>query len=318
MKVSGFRDVVDEFRVQTAEESAAFAGVERGDLPPVRVIEDGAVRMVVEVLLTCSRSDACLRYKLPRIGAELEIELRVYWNEKDRMLKLSLPTPFKGGTCLAQSAYGVNVFASSPEERTVQKWAAVLDRDSAAALTVINDGCYGFDFFQGELRFSLLRSAAYAAHPVADGVPILRQDRFEPRIDQGERFFRFWIQGGEAEERRSRIDREAQVKHEPPPALSMNPRSGGERPEPLVCLDGEAVILSACKRAEADHRLVLRFFEPTGKSRRTEIVLPIWNLRFPLELGPFEIKTLCVDPATGQVEETDLLERPLPEGDGAT
>jgi hypothetical protein len=32
-----------------------------------------------------------VRYKLPKQGSEVEIEARVHWNEKDRMLKLSLP-----------------------------------------------------------------------------------------------------------------------------------------------------------------------------------------------------------------------------------
>jgi alpha-mannosidase len=51
------------------------------------------VRIVVEAVLGCVNSYLVMRYKLPKEGAEIEVETRVHWNEVDRMLKLSLPTP---------------------------------------------------------------------------------------------------------------------------------------------------------------------------------------------------------------------------------
>lgn len=57
------------------------------------------------------------------------------------------------------------------------------------ALTIIDDGIYGSDFYKGEIRLSLLRSPAYSAMQLKDR-DIVPQDRFTAKSDQGERIFR--------------------------------------------------------------------------------------------------------------------------------
>ncbi len=311
MKVRSFRNVAGEFRLMSPEAAAAFAGVSAPELAPVRIIEDGEVRKVVEALFEYGHSALCLRYKLPADGSEIEIDARVYWMEKDRMLKLSLPTPLAGGRVRRQAAYGVEEHEREAEELVAQKWIAVISRNGAHALTVINDATYGFDFAGGELRLSLLRSPAHAGHPVDDVTPIVRQDRFEPRVDQGEHRFRFWLNAGAAAERLSAVDREATAKSEAPMALCVSPRGGGPKARPAIVLSDAVVQLGAVKIAEGDDRLILRLFEPTGEPRTTTITVPPLDLRFDVALGAFEIKTLAVDLKTRTVEETDLLERKL-------
>jgi alpha-mannosidase len=176
---------------------------------------------------------------------------------------------------------------------------------------VINDGTYGFDFSEGELRISLLRSAAYAAHPVGNNIHIVPQDRLEPRIDQGERVFRFWVQGGEASQRFSSIDREALVKNESPMVLSCSPPGTGIKPEPWIYLDDKVVQATAIKKAEDKNWLILRLFEPTGEQRSTKFTIPGRSLSFEVTLGGFEIKTMAVDLETDEIFELDLLERKL-------
>ena len=91
MTVRRFRNRAGSSALLSPRRSAWLAAVKLPALAPVRVIEDGAVRTVVEALFGYEDSYLVLRYKLPRQGAEIEIEARVHWNEKDRMLKLSLP-----------------------------------------------------------------------------------------------------------------------------------------------------------------------------------------------------------------------------------
>jgi alpha-mannosidase len=174
---------------------------------------------------------------------------------------------------------------------------------------VINDGTHGFDFADGELRISLLRSAAYAAHPVGNNIHIVPQDRFEPRIDQGERVFRFWVQGDEASRRFSSIEREALVKNESPMVLSCSPPGTGEIPAPGIYLDDEVIVASAIKKAEDKNWLILRLFEPTGEKRTTKVHIPGRSLIFEITLEGFEIKTLAVDLDRDEVLDVDLLER---------
>jgi alpha-mannosidase len=309
MKVRSFRDAVGGFRLVSPRRAAVLAGVSRTELGPVRVVEQGPVRTIVEALFEHGDSTLCLRYLLPASGTEVQIEARLYWMEKDRLVKLSLPTPFVGGPVRGQAAYGVERYDREREESVAQRWLSIASADGRYALTVINDGTYGFDFIGGELGLTLLRSPAYAGHPVDDVTPIVRQDRFEPRIDQGERRFRFWLNGGPATGRLAAVDREATVKNETPMALCVFPRGEGRPLLPGLVLSDEVVQLGAMKLAENGERLILRLFEPTGDARKTRVTIPPLALAFDVALRGFEIKTLAVDLRTKEVLETDLLER---------
>ncbi len=309
MLVRSFRNVKGSFTLMTKEESARFAGISGPELEPVRVVENGPARTVIEGLFKFNNSSICQRYKIPKKGSEFELELRVFWNEKDCMLKLSIPTPFKKGSCRGQVAYGVEDFKRKGEELIAQKWIAVVSPDKKYALTVINNGTYGFDFIDGELRISLLRPAGYSAHPVGEGIPLVPQDRFEPRIDQGERIFRFWINGGRKADRLKRIDREALVKNEPPMVLSCFPSGRGKKSLPAVSVSDTAVQVTTIKMAEEKNWIIIRLFEPTGKKRKTRVAIPILDISFDVPIRGFEIKTMAVDLKTKEVFELNLMEK---------
>jgi len=301
-----FRDVESRFEIMTPAESAFFSGVKAPTLPPVRIIEDGEVRTVVEALFGYGRSALCVRYMLPKQGTEMEVSLRVLWNEKDRMLKLSVPTTMPQADYLGQVAYGVGSLPANGDEAVAQKWVGVVDKESGYALTCINNGTYGSDFCDGELRLSLLRSPSYAGYPIHDR-PIVPQDRFTPRIDQGERLYRFWFNAGPLGGRLAAVGREALAKNEVPFALSFFPHGGGTQPKPGLMLSDDVIQLAAFKQAEDGRGFVIRLFEPTGQARRTTLSVPSLDLAVDVEVGSFEIKTLRLDPQVGTITEADLL-----------
>jgi alpha-mannosidase len=311
MTVKSFRDVAGRFEPATAQEGSEVSGIRDQPTSSVRIIEDGAVRTVVESVLTYGRSVIFQRYKLPRKGTEIEVELRIHWNEKDRMLKLAVPTLMPSAHYIGQTAYGVAELPEDGKEAVAQKWVAVVSAKDDAALTIINDGIYGSDFLDGELRLSLLRSAAYSADPVASG-PMVVQDRYVPRIDQGERMFRFWINGGRRHSRLTAVDREALAKNEKPFLLAFFPAGRSKKSQPFVLLSDQAIEVSALKKAEEGSDLIIRLFEPTGKSRTTMLSLPWAGTKKVVRLRAFEIKTLAFNRRTGRFRELDLLERPLP------
>ena len=172
-------------------------------------------------------------------------------------------------------------------------------------LTVINDGTYGSDFSKGEIRLSLLRGAAYTAHPLGERI-ILPQNRFSPRIDQGERRYRFVLSGGEEVERMENISREAQAFHEPPYALSFFPDGKGDALPAGALLSGEGVQMTALRPARDGSGYIIRLFDATGHGAKAHLELPLLHAQADVILKPFEIVTLKVDSA-GVVCETDLL-----------
>jgi alpha-mannosidase len=310
MKVRSFRDYEGRFSLMTEGESARFAGVSAPRLVPVRVIEDGPVRTVVEALFIYNQSFICQRYKFPKRGSEFEVEVRVFWNEKDRMLKLAIPTKFRDGSCKGQVAYGVADFKNTNDELVAQKWTGVISSDKKHVLTVINDRTYGFDFKNGEIRLSLLRSPAYAAD-TGKSWSLGPQDRFIPRMDQGERVFHFWINGGKASERLDLIERESSAKNEMPIALCFFPSGRGKEAVPGLVLSDKVIQATAVKLGEQKKWLILRLFEPSGNKRETRISIPSISLDFDVSLDSFELKSLAVDLGTKEVFEVDLMERRL-------
>ncbi|MGQ9672030.1 MAG: glycoside hydrolase family 38 C-terminal domain-containing protein [Candidatus Aminicenantales bacterium] len=310
MTVRRFRDLEGAFELASPEEARRACGVSVPALPPVRVVEDGPVRTVIEAVFKYHHSFLFQRYKLPRKGTEIEVETRVHWLEKDRMLKLSLPTLLRNAQYLGQTSFGVAELATSGDEVVAQKWVAVVSLEQDLALTCANEGIYGSDFLEGEARLSLLRSPAYSADPVPAG-PMIRQDRYVPRIDQGERIFRFWVKGGRRLARLNAIDREALVHNEKPFVLAFFPPGQGHRPQPLITLSDDAVQLVALKKAERGASLIIRLFEPTGRKRTTKLSLPWAEAEIKMALSPFEVKTLKFSPRSKKFEEVDLLERAL-------
>jgi alpha-mannosidase len=313
MRVSSFRDVAGTFELMSPQESARFSGIRDESLPPVRIIEDGPVRTVVEAVFEYGKSQICQRYKLPKFGTEIEVETRVHWNEKDRMLKLSIPVLCRNAKYLGQVAYGTGDLPVDGKEAVAQKWVAVVSADEDKAITCINDGIYGSDFSHDGLRFSLLRSPAYSGHPIEDR-PIVVQDRYVPRIDQGERLYHFWINAGPVDERLSKIDREALVKNEKPFALSFFPSGLGKELAGFITVSNQAVQVTAVKKAEDNNDLIVRLFEATGKSQSTEVSIPSAGIACKLMLSPFEIKTLRITPAEKGIKEVNLLEEPVAAG----
>lgn len=306
----GYRNIIGRFALMGKKAGTRFSGVKMGLVDSVRTIEDGPARRVIEAVFAYGDSFICQRYKLPGIGTEIEVETRVYWNEKDQLLKLSMPVVDvdKESKYLGQVAYGVAELPNNGREVVAQKWVAVVNRKKDKAFTCINDGTYGSDFSDKGLRPTLLRSPAYTCSPWYDTI-YLATDRHTPRIDQGERLYRFWLNAGTVSERLRHIGREALVKNEKPFALSFYPPGSGKKPKPLAVLRDDVVQITTIKKAEKGKDFIFRLFEPTGRKRSTILALPWIGKTVKVELGGFEIKTLKVNSETGRIDEVDLQEK---------
>ncbi|SFS50153.1 alpha-mannosidase [Paenibacillus sp. BC26] len=307
MDTNRFEPDIGSFQLMDKGAGSDFSGLRHALLPSVRVVEDGAVRTVVEAVLAYQNSRLVLTYKLPKQGSELEVHVRVFWNEKDKMLKLSIPTTFSDASYLGQTVYGVQTLDTTGQEAVAQKWTAAHSAEQQAALTLINNGTYGSDFKDGAIRPTLLRSPGYTTHPIMDR-PLIVQDRFSPRIDQGEREFTYWLNGGAADERLNAIDREAVQRNEAPYALSFFPSGRGDKVKPLVILKDEVVQLGAFKQMERSDDYVLRLFEPTGSPRETEVDIPMLGITCAVALAAFEVKTFRVSVREGTISEAPLME----------
>lgn len=306
MRKVRFGKTVGKFKLLNRQMGTKVSGIEITTLSSVRVIEDGPVRTVVEAVFGFEESFICQRYLLPKHGSEMGVEIRVFWNQKNRMLKLLVPLTFAGSRYLGQTAFGVQELPTDGSEAVAQRWVCAIDNTEDKSFSCINDGIYGSDMSGRNLRLSLLRSPAYSGHPIGDN-EVLPPDRFTPRIDQGERLFNFWFNAGPVGDRIKKISTEAQVKNERPCALSFFPRGGGKRPQPMVLLNNPAVELSAVKQAESNADWIVRLFNTTAQKQTVQLKMPVLGVQTRLILTSYEIKTLRIN-SRKKCREVNLIE----------
>lgn len=303
MTVVEFPDVIGEFKIMTPEESARFAGVFGDTLAPVRVIEDGDVRKVVEACFKWNESYALVTYKIPKIGFGIDIDVRLIFNEKDKMVKLSVPGNITG-KCIGQGMFCWEELNNSGKENVAQKWVAATNGEKM--LTVANKGTYGSSFADGELRLTLLRSAGYTAHPIDDRI-ILPQDRFSPRMDQGERVFCFELCGGSAEERIENISREALIFNEPPYALSFFPNGVKKDATPIIMLIGKGADITNI-HMDRDGNPIVRIVNALDHQNDVTLDAPIIQSSVDVCMNAFEALTFKMDMQKRQINQCGILE----------
>lgn len=299
MDTNSFDKVIGEFALMTEEEGAAFCGI---DAPGnIRVVQDGEVRTVVEAYFKHGSSAACVTYKIPKDGTKLQVDVRVYWNEKDRLLKMSVPTTLRS-RYIGQTAFGIDELQTDGTEAVSHKWCGAAD--DSLALYIINDGVYGSSFHDGEIRMSLVRSAGYCTHPIPPR-KLIPEDRFLPRIDQGEHLYSFWVDvcGSDSLEK---ADRAAVIHNEKPFALNYFPSGEGKKAGSAVVLDCENVGISAFKKAQSNDGYIVRVYENAGKETKASFKIESLGIEHEFSLSKFEVKTFLLK--DNLVAETNLVE----------
>lgn len=311
MAVTSFPNEAGRFKLMDEEQCEKLIGT-GNPVKPVRIIETGEVRTVVEALFVYEENYICTRYMIPKEGTEVEIYLQVSFATPSKMLKISIPTVFEKGSYKGQTAFGIHTLDQDGTEVCADRWVAVHNKEHM--LTCINDGVYGSDYKNGEFKISLLRTCAYAAHPSFDDsgfdmtLPIVPTNRLSRRMDTDIREYHFWINGSSLEERARKIEREAEIHNETPYILSAFPDGSGEKNPPFIILEDSTIVMSACKKAERSDEMIVRLFEPTGTCRSTVIRIPSMGIKKSLTFSGFEVKTYSINKAAKSIDEVSLME----------
>jgi alpha-mannosidase len=322
VNVDRFDMLIGSFELMSPEETSGFCALDTL-LPPVHIVESGRVRTVVECCFKYKTSSLVMRYSMLHDESRLEVDMRVNWQEKDKMLKAPLYAIGQKKRCFGQTAYAVQEYTEFGRENVSQKWTALLaDIPEAAGFAVLDRGMYGFHFDEEGLYLSLLRSPAYSAYPVPGTKPI-SSDRYTPRIDQGEHRFRFDLLAGPSAHIRQHVDRRALEINEEPfylfmslsnspttdPTSAITTTSEAQDPqESFIKLDNPAVVMTAFKRSRSGLQYVIRLHETSGTSQTAVLRLPQLDLHNIIDFSPFEIKTFLLDPVSTTLTESDLLE----------
>lgn len=285
------REPMGQFRLVADHRRAAqIAACTVEELEPVHILEYGDVLVKVEAIMEYEGSTAVAQYEANRYSTEVKVHIRMVNNLKDRMIKLMLPPHMQAKAYRGRTMFGINDLDMSGAETVSQEY--VLVHDGENALSVLKTGCYGGHFQNNTLALSLLRGAAYCAHPIGDR-QILPTDRCSQRMDQGERSFRFVLNGSSLAWRQTELERESQTYQQPCQIVCYFPGGDGRVQKPLLTIDHPAVSVSALRKS--GDGCMLRLFNGLEEDVPCSLVSEVLDIRTDLVLKPFEVRTLRLE-----------------------
>jgi len=313
-----WRKPTARFRLATAAEAkrispepdVKWAG---GTTKPVRVIEDGPIQRVVEVLFVYETTAIVRHYVFGKKDGHFEIRDRVLNNIKDTMLKLEVPLGFDPVESVSETPYSAVKRAptSRYEERSNQRWVAV--RGKGVCLTTINNGSFAHNLTKRSLCLNVLRTPAYASFGVPAGSPF-SDKRFLPRHDQGEHEVSFQFMFSRSFRERT-VTQAAAALNVPPyyqvyfPAKEQTSRSSLLKTQPIT-VSADNVQIVAVKKSEHGNALVLRLQELSG--RDTDVQLRFAGSRGTIRTSvkAYGLQTLKITRKSNKVtgKETNLVE----------
>ena len=259
--------------------------------PNVHIIEDGDVLTEVESFFRHGTSFVRISYKMYKDMPYTDVKADVFWNEQQKALKLKIPAAFDG-TFIGQIPFGSDTFDKDGKEITAQRFVGF--RDGVNALTLYNNCTYGFCAEGNDLYATLLRGAAYCAHPL--GVPdIIDPNRFIPTIEQGRHSFSFRLSYDPVE----MLENNAQEFACTPFSLNFFPHGDGNLAKPVLQVTNPAISLSAFYQTEEGY--ILRLVNSLAADAETEVML--CGSGYALRFGKYEVKTFLYDGKTLQEKE---------------
>lgn len=280
MTVNSFKDYEGTFTLMSDEEANEYAGYPDEKTSSVRVIEDGEVRIKVQAFFKYKRSVAIVEYTIPKKGTYIDVEVLMYSNEANKMVKYVLDTKLNG-IPYGETAFGYEKLFDDESESVYHKWCGLKEEDKN--LYVINKGIYGGSFTNSTIKLSLLRTPIYAAHPV-EGRQIAPHDRFIKHMDMGERIFSFRITT------ETNVARQAQIYNEQPQLLSFFPSGDGERSSSVITVDNPYIILSSIKKHNEKYQLTL--YNTTDTQQDAEIFLVKDNRKIQIHFEKHKIEQI--------------------------
>jgi len=280
MTVDSFKDYEGCFALMSDEEANAFVGYPEEKTANVRVVEDGEVRTKIQAFFAYKRSVAVVEYSIPKKGAYIDVDILMYSNEPDKMIKYRLDTKLSG-VPFGETAFGEEALYGDERECVYHKWCGIRSGDDS--LYVVNKGIYGGSFTDRTIKLSLLRTPLYSAHPIGER-QIAPHDRWIKHMDMGERKFTFRITT------EPDIARVAQIYNEAPQLLSFFPSGAGEAKGSVVSMEDSDIILSSVKKQEDGYEMTL--FNTLGEEKDVEVVLHVKQEKRMLHFGKHELKSV--------------------------
>ncbi|MBN2365476.1 MAG: alpha-mannosidase [Calditrichaeota bacterium] len=284
-----YRNVVGEFNCEPESQ---------------RILHQGPIRNIYQTIHRYNNSKVVYHTYLYSDWPVVEFRLWVHWNEIQKRLKLSIPTIFKQENIRVEIPGGFTDRPADGEEHIHGRWL-LMEKEIGRkmyGLAVIHNGLNGFDFKEGELRLSALRSAAYC-HEKGFKIEKYPARRY---MDQGIHDIRVLVVVDEPARLKKRVTAFADWISSPPFALAHFPVA---KPDSLSLLNisRENIRILACKKSRKAERLMIRLQEMSGEACETELKIDGIVKKISLAFRGLEVKTIGVE-RNGSWQEVDAIQ----------
>ena len=270
----------------------------------LKMIECGPVRATMRVISTFGDSKMIQDISLCAGEDKLRVRTQLDFHEKHKMLKLRFDSELERPRALCEIPYGYKEIPLDSSEEACHSWMASIQ--DGHGLAIINDSKYGCDANASMLDLTIIRGAIYADHWG-------KRDEFCEYMDQGQHEFQYVIAPFHSIEACTQEGLELNSK---PIQVTETFHSGCFPQHYSGCtVEKDNVVISAIKRSEDNDGYVIRAYECAGQNTNCLISIPQLNVTKVFSFGHNEIKTIKVDDS-GNVEETDMLERSRDDGKG--
>ncbi len=269
---------IDKIGSNPADADLSSDGIFEG-IENVHIIEDGDILTEAESFFKAGDSTVRISYKMYKDLTYIDVSLDVLWNERDKALKLKIPS--NEGGFIGQTAYGTDEFERDGRENVAQRFVC-LKRGNGKSLSVFNNCLYGCSADAENLYLTLIRGIGYCTHPIEDR-KLIADDRYIPYAEQGKHTFSFRMSVNEPCEN----DRMALEFCEKPYSVNAFPDGKGYKVSKIEVSSKEITLSSLYKE---DGGFVFRLFNNNETACVTKLRVGEYeaDLRF---LG-YEIKTV--------------------------
>lgn len=226
-------------------------------LASVKLVEQGPVRMTIEVTATHDESRLVTTIVLPADAAHpVELRVALDWREQRKLLRLAYP--FGGTSFEYEVAGGWDERPDTGREVPGQRWVRVAAAGHTVAL--VNDAKYSYAARNGTLYITAVRAPIFAHH---DPIPAENGARYR-YMDQGEQTFSILLQ---ATPHLTRQDAATLAERLNKPLVTTPHVSrggaGAHSGQWLAC-STEGSMVTALKGAEDGNGLIIRTFDLSG------------------------------------------------------